>query len=429
MTTALPFPPDTALPGAPATHAVRRAALEELATAGWPTRRRERWRYTDLEPLATAGYALDLAAPDDALVAAARRTLEAAGCGEPSQRLVLLDGRRIESLGGSGLDALDIGTPETRWPSFAADFAARIEPARHPLAALNTAFTEHGLWIRVPAGVDAGAPVHIVVLGSVRERLAVQPRIVIDVEAGARISIVQHFLDAPGASMGWVNSVTQIRQAQASHVELHRFQRHVATRAHTSLLAAELDAGATLTAGYFDIGGQLVRNDIDVKLKAESAATELFGVFLAGADQHVDNHSLIDHAAGETRSVEEFRGIIGNGGRGVFNGKVIVRPGSQRIEARQNNDNLLLGDRAEIDTKPELEIYANDVKCSHGATVGELDPEQLFFLRARGLELDTARELLTTAFATVVIERIRDPALRATALELASGRLAALMEA
>jgi Fe-S cluster assembly protein SufD len=424
---ALPFPPDNPLPGAPATQADRRAALAELAAAGWPTRRRERWRYTDLEPLAEADYTLAAGAADASLVDAAARALDEAGGVDPARRLVLVDGRRVERLGSSTLGPLEIRAPESQWPSFMADFAARVDPARHPLAALNTAFTENGLWLRVPAGTDVGAPVHIALVGSGRRDVAAQPRIVVDVEKGARIAIVQHFIDASDVP-GWTNCVTQIRQAADSDVDVQRFQRHAAARAHTSVLAAEVGAGAKLRVGYFDFGGRLVRNDVDVALTAAGAQAELYGVFLAGAGQHVDNHSLIDHVAGETRSVEEFRGIVGDGGRGVFNGKVIVRPGAQRIDARQSNDNLLLGDRGEIDTKPELEIYANDVKCSHGSTVGELDAEQLFFLRSRGLGPDAAREILTTAFAAVTIERVRDPELRALALELAGARLRSLAE-
>ena len=193
--------------------------------------------------------------------------------------------------------------------------------------------------------------------------------------------------------------------------------------AHTSLLSAELATSAELAAGYFDLGGRLVRNDIAIALHGAHARADLFGLLLAGKDQHVDDHTVIRHAAGETVSSESFRGIIGDRGRGVFNGKVVVERGCQRIDARQSNDNLLLGEHAEIDTKPELEIYANDVKCSHGSTVGELDAEQLFYLRARGLSDLEARSLLTTAFAATIVEQIADEDLRASTLAHVTARL------
>ena len=198
--------------------------------------------------------------------------------------------------------------------------------------------------------------------------------------------------------------------------------------AHTSLLSAELATSAELAAGYFDLGGRLVRNDIAIALRGAGARADLFGLLLAGKGQHVDDHTLIRHAAGATVSSESFRGIIGERGRGVFNGKVVVEPGCQRIDARQSNDNLLLGEHAEIDTKPELEIYANDVKCSHGSTVGELDLEQLFYLRARGLSDADARSLLTTAFAATIVEQIADADLRDRTLAHVTARLKALTE-
>jgi Fe-S cluster assembly protein SufD len=178
-----------------------------------------------------------------------------------------------------------------------------------------------------------------------------------------------------------------------------------------------------LTVGYVDLGGRLIRNDVAVRLRERGASAEIFGVFLAAHGQHVDEHTRIDHLAPETRSEETFRGIIGRRGRGVFNGKVVVHRDAQRIDARQSSDNLLLGDQAEIDTKPELEIYADDVKCSHGSTVGELDEQQLFYLRSRGVAEGQARELLTQAFAASVLERIDPASIREHAASRVAARL------
>jgi Fe-S cluster assembly protein SufD len=280
----------------------------------------------------------------------------------------------------------------------------------------------------VPANTVVRTPIHIVLVGSARARIAAQPRVVIEAEPGAQATFVQHFIDVGAESFGWTNSVTQLKQARGSRLGFYRVQRHAAGAAHTSLLSADIAEGAELTAAYFDLGGRLVRNDVAIALRGRGARTDLFGLLLAGADQHVDDHTLIRHAAGETVSVENFRGIIGERGRAIFNGKVVVEHDCQRIDARQNNDNLLLGDHAEIDTKPELEIYANDVKCSHGSTVGELDAEQLFYLRARGLDLPAARQLLTTAFATTVVEQVADTELRSRILGHVTAYLGTLAE-
>jgi Fe-S cluster assembly protein SufD len=428
VSAAIPLTAGVAVPGPEPTRAARLHALTELGEAGWPTRRREQWRYTDLEPLAAASLDLVPEALGRDTVAAAERLLADATLGPAASQLVLLDGERVAGLGAAELADVEVTSPEARWDDFVAAFAKPLGAKDYPLAALNTAFSRHGLWIRVRAGVAVGTPIHLVLIGSSRANIAAQPRIVIELEPGARATVVQHFVDCAAESRGWSNAVTHVKQGAGSRLDFHRLQRHAHGVAHTSLLSAELAETAELQAGYFDLGGRLVRNDIAITLRGAGARTNLFGLLLAGRDQHVDDHTLIRHAAAATVSSENFRGIIGERGRGVFNGKVIVEPGCQRIDARQSNDNLLLGEHAEIDTKPELEIYANDVKCSHGSTVGELDAEQLFYLRARGLSDVEARQVLTAAFATTVVEQLADQGLRNAALAHVTARLAALTE-
>jgi len=425
VTTTMPSLADRPLPGAGSTWPRRRTALAELAAAGWPQRRRERWRYTDLEPLARAGFNVAPAAPGDAELQTAAGMLDSLTGSAP--RLVFVDGHFSRPLSGalpSGLEALDL---DAEWGEFDSGWAGSILTTEHPLAALNTAFNQRGLWVRVHAGAELPHPLHVVHIGSHRPQLAAQPRVVLEIGEGARLTLIEHIVDA-GTGAGWLNAVTQIRQGARSRLDLYRLQRHGEQQAHTSLLAADLAADAELRVGYIDLGGRLVRNDIDIALRERGARVELFGLFVAGAGQHLDNHTTIVHAAPETHSDEAFRGIIGDHGRGVFNGKVVVRPKAQRIDARQSNDNLLLGSHAEIDTKPELEIYADDVKCSHGTTVGELDEDHLFYLRTRGLNADDARQILTTAFAASVLERVRDEPLRTHLLELVTARLGALKE-
>jgi Fe-S cluster assembly protein SufD len=427
VSTAIPLTAGVAVPGPEQTRPARLQALAALGAAGWPSRRRERWRYTDLEPLASGGYDLAPQPLDRSTIESAKRLLSDEALGPAAQQLVLLDGERVDGLGAAAFAGVELAPAVDRSDELAA-FARRVPAADYPLAALNTAFTPHGLLLKVPAGTSVPAPVHLVLIGSGRARVAAQPRIVVEVEAGAQITVVQHFVDSSPAAEAWTNCVTEIRQAADSRVTLHRLQRHAGGVTHTSLLSAELGERAALTVGYFDLGGRLVRNDIAISLRGAGAHTDLFGLLLAGANQHVDDHTLIRHAAGETTSAENVRAIIGERGRGVFNGKVVVERDCQRIDAQQRNDNLLLGDHAEIDTKPELEIYANDVKCSHGSTVGELDTEQLFYLRTRGLTAAEARRVLTAAFATTVVEQIGDLELRRHTLELAKARLASLTE-
>jgi Fe-S cluster assembly protein SufD len=428
VTAAIPLLAGIAVPGPAPTRPARLEALAALGAAGWPTRRREQWRYTDLEPLSAATFALAPQPLDRDTVESAARRLEDAALGNPARQLVLLDGERVAGLGAAAIDGLEIASLEERWDELVASSAQPIKAVDYPLAALNTAFARQGLWIRVPAGTALQEPIHLVLLGSARGQVAAQPRIVIEAERGAEATFVQHFIDCAPESSAWSNSVTELRQSAESRVQLVRLQCHARGAAHTSLLSADVGERAELTVGYFDLGGRLVRNDIAITLRGTGAQTKLFGLLLAGAGQHVDDHTLIRHASGATISTENVRAIIGERGRGVFNGKVVVERGCQRIDAEQRNDNLLLGEHAEIDTKPELEIYANDVKCSHGSTVGELDDDQLFYLRARGLAAADARRMLTAAFATTVVEQIADFDLRSRVLDNVTARLATLTE-
>jgi Fe-S cluster assembly protein SufD len=340
---------------------------------------------------------------------------------------VFVDGRFVDALSGGAGRGLELANLSAHRAAFAERYRQRLG-AEHALAALNTAFADDGVWLRVADGATIAEPIHLVFLGSSRRESAPQPRIVIDLGAGSEAAVAQIFADFDDAA-GWVNSVTQADLAADARLSFVRVQEHGRSRAHTALFVADLAARARLSVGYLDLGGALIRNDIDVRLRASGAAADVFGVLLAGQGQHVDDHTRIDHFAPETRSDEAFRAVIGRRGRGVFNGKVVVHRDAQRIDARQSNDTLLLSDHAEIDTKPELEIYADDVKCSHGSTVGELDAEHLFYLRSRGIGETEARELLTTAFAATIVERMGSGGLRDRAAERLHVHLRALLEA
>jgi Fe-S cluster assembly protein SufD len=415
-------PGGTALPGPAGSLPARESARAEFAAAGLPTPRRETWRYTDLKALAQRRLELVPSVPDAAARHAAEQALAVESLAPRTGRLVFVDGHPVAALGTfEPRSGVEIGDLATRWVE------QKAAAGDHPLAALNTAYTQTGAWLRVAEGVRIAEPVHVVFVASGAADLAPQPRLVLELGPGAELTVVQHFLDA-GEPNGWINSVTEIEQAAGSRLTFYRLQQHAATHTHTALVAADLAEGATASLGFVDLGGRLVRNDVDVRLREAGAAVELFGVFLAAEGQHVDDHTRIDHLAPDTVSDEAFRGVIGHRGRGVFNGKVVVHRGAQRIDARQSNDNLLLSDQAEIDTKPELEIYADDVKCSHGSTVGELDFEHLFYLRSRGIDEASARELLTVAFAATVLERIAVPTLREQITARVTARLRTLTE-
>jgi Fe-S cluster assembly protein SufD len=408
-----------ALPGTDDIQRRRRAALEAFASKGFPTRRDEDWHYTDLKPIATAGFEYGPAAGAGAESAAALPADVAPP--ENTAHAVFVDGRLDERLsrltGGSGVELVRLADDPAR---LGTALARRPALEGHPLAQLNTAFTADGVSIRARTEVEE--PVYLYFIGR-QSGLAAQPRVTIEVEPSASLRVVVHCLDTEHSPASWLNLVIHAAVAEGGRLSLYRLQEHAPAFFETSLLAAELAKDARLEAGCVELGGRLVRNDIDVKLLEPGAEVSLFGVFVAGEGKHIDTHTRIDHIAPHTTSDAVFRGIADRGGRGIFNGKVVVHADAQRIDARQSSDNLLLADGAEIDTKPELEIYADDVKCSHGATVGELDPEQLFYLRARGIDEPQARALLTFAFANKVLARLEPPELRERATARVAGRL------
>ena len=399
----------------------RRQAMAAFARRGFPTRRDEDWKYTDLKPIATGQFDPAPAVPSEDHRRAALDRLASLEIVPGAPRLVFLDGQRLVS-GEEPLVQQGVHIPDQQaaWQRIRSiQTGGRFRD--YPLSAINTAFSRDCTLIQVEANVDVARPLHLIYLGGTAANSASQARILVDLGPNSRLRIVQHF--AAGQGAGWTNSVTQATQEPGSRLTLYRLQEHADEHLHTELLDIRLARDAAVKLGYVDLGGRLVRNDLRVELAGPGASCDVSGVFLAAQGQHVDNHTRIDHIAPHTASDEAFRGIVGERGRGVFNGKVVVHAGARGTDARQSSDNLLLSERAEVDTKPELEIYTDDVKCAHGATVGELDTEQLFYLRSRGMDEETARGLLTFAFANDLLRRIEVPELRKRVVTAVAGHL------
>ena len=399
------------LDGSDGSRPLRGEAMASFAELGYPSRRHEDWRYTDLKPIIAGEFDPASKALTTEQIAQAHRLLDDSMLDTGAARLVFVDGQPLPDVKPlQGIQGLTVLDHEHTWRRIGELQTAELFQ-NHPLAALNTAFASSGTLIRLDEDTSLDAPLHLVFISTEGANRATQPRILIDVGAGSELAIVQHFIGT-GSVAGWTNLVTQITQAERSRLTLYRFQDYGSQQFHTELLKARLARDARINLGYVDLGGRLVRNDAHVDLAEPGAACDIFGVFLASQGQHVDNHTRIDHTAPQTKSREAFRGIIGERGRGVFNGKVVVHRGAHGSDAQQSSDNLLLSERGEIDTKPELEIYTDDVKCAHGATVGDLDAEQLFYIRARGVDEATAKGLLTFAFANDVLRRIEVPEVR-----------------
>ncbi len=387
------------LPGGTAVADARETAFAAFAEQGFPTRKQEAWHYTDLKRIADAELELIPSVPS-ALDPA--ELLRAAGIDSQAAALVFVDGFLVADLTGTALGNNVVVSNvaeslETRGTLMTGD-----ELHSRPLVALNMAFARHGARIAVSAGTQLDVPIHLLFVSQSTLPQACHPQIAIDIGANARASVSIHYSGGIDSS-SWVNVVTRLVLDAGAHLTINRTQDYGPAQTHTELTDARLAADATLKVTMVDAGGALVRNDLHVQLAEPGANCELAGLLLCAANQHIDNHINVDHLAAHTTSEQRFRSIIGANGRGVFRGKVSVHKGTRAISADQSSDNLLLADSAEINTKPELEIYADDVKCSHGATVGELDDSQLFYLRSRGMPEPAARGLLTLAFAKALL--------------------------
>jgi Fe-S cluster assembly protein SufD len=397
----------------PAAAALRRRGREAFSAQGLPHTRLEEWRYTSVAELAGIDWRL----PRERAPAVARDALEALAspvfaCG----LLVFADGRFLPEL--STLRAPEVEVVSLAAARRAADprsllprLGTLVDEKLHPFAALAAALVDDGALIRLPAGARLPQPLHLVFLSLAEDTpAAAQPRVFVDAGRGSSAVIVQDHVSL-GAAPAFTNTVTELRLAPGARLEHVLLQRESDAAFHVSNTAALLERDARLATHAISLGGRLVRNELSVTLAGEGAEATLSGLFLGSGARLVDNHTWVDHAVPRTTSRELYKGVLAGRSRGVFRGRVVVRPGAQKTDARQSNPNLLLGDGAEIDSKPQLEIHADDVKCSHGSAIGRVDENALFYLRARGIDEPAARALLVRGFAAEVLGALPEPAL------------------
>lgn len=382
----------------------QQAALEQFLALGLPTTRDEPWKYTSLRRL--EGRTLALPEVATGVDAGLERRLLAGDW----QRITLVNGRHApaQSSAATAIAGLQLRTLASVLKESPEEAVALLgshdvtTSARFDL--VNLAFVDDGLVIDVAAGTTLSQPLYLVFesSGSGRPTLAT-PRVIVRAGANSKFTLIEHHVSAERAEH-CVAAVTQLSLAEGSHVEHYRLRQEGAQVIHLGSVSAEVGRSARYLSHTLSLGGTLSRLDLAIRLAGSGASCELNGVFLADGTQHTDTHSCIEHAVPQTQSSQDYRGLADGKGRGVFNGKVVVYKDAQKTDARQSSRNLLLSNTAEIDTRPELEIYADDVKCSHGATTGQLDPTALFYLRSRGIAEDEARGLLALAFVETVLK-------------------------
>jgi Fe-S cluster assembly protein SufD len=291
-------------------------------------------------------------------------------------------------------------------------------------AALNTAFMRDGGFVHVPAGVVLEQPIHLLFVSTPGSSGAAHPRNLIVVERGARASIVESYVGLEGAGAYLTNAVTEVFSGEDAWTEHTRLQRESEQGYHIGLTHVAQARGSHYRSFTLAVGAAISRHNLHVQLTAPGIETLMYGLYLARGEQVVDNHTAIFHDHPNCNSWEVYKGILEGRARAVFNGKVLVKPEAQKTDAKQTNRNLLLSPDAKVDTKPQLEIFADDVKCTLGATVGFLDPGAQFYLRSRGIPPDAARRLLTYAFAAEVVNEVALEPVRTELDRLVRARLA-----
>lgn len=396
--------------------AARRAsAWEAFRTLGFPTRRDEAWRTIDLAPIVRTTWSPAPAPSDDVLARA--RVLRDGLAPHTGSRVVLVNGTHVPSLSGdaSPPPGLAVRTLADAYDDAERDLGTQVKDEDHAFAALNAALFPDALVIDVAAGTTLEAPLHVVMLSVGADApLAAHPRMLVRLGANARAAIR---LDWAGETPGpfLTNTVAELRLEDGARLELLEVQDLPESAHHVVSLSAHVGRDAVFAGTCLQFGAGLVRADLDTTLASEGAFCRLDGVSLLRGKQHVDVRTNVDHAVPHGSSDQLWKSILDDRASVAFSGRVLVRPGAQKTDAKQANHSLLLSKHAVADSVPQLEIFADDVKCAHGATVGQMDEEALFYLRSRGLGLEQARALLVRAFANSVADRIEDEGLEAHA--------------
>jgi Fe-S cluster assembly protein SufD len=386
---------------------IRKHAFENFRESGFPTIRNEDWKYTNLTRFLKDEYALNIPA-----VNVPTKLIDTARIADfDCYTIVLVNGAWNKDLGSDlpkGVELLPIA--EAKQDPALAQWFGQTDKDRF-FTALNTALFADGLFIRVKAGALPDKPLHIIHTYTSGANLMVQPRHVWLVNERAELNIVESIAAQKDDVHIWANSLTEIvlhRDAKLDHVTIQSAPANVRLVSHTTVRQKKQSLYNNYT--FTLPGADLVRNDLQARLEEDHTETHLYGLYLAAGVQLVDNHTLVDHQKPNCFSNELYKGVLLEQSTGVFNGKVYVHQDAQKTNAFQQNNNLVIGKKATIDSKPELEIYADDVKCSHGSTVGQFSEEALFYLRARGIGEAAARALLINAFAFDVTEKIKHAA-------------------
>lgn len=394
----------------------RRAAIARFSELGFPTTRQEAWRFTSVAPIVERVTAL----ATDGVSSVGKDVVQRLMLEGVSGLIVVVNGRfspQLSNVAGlpAGTAVLSLKAALRSHADLMEQHLTRVASGHsHPFTELNTAFLDDGAFVSIPAHTVLAAPIELLFIstGQSDTTSVAHPRILVVAGHHSQVQIIERYGSTSDRPY-FTNAVTEVVTEADSVVDHYRLQQENLQAFHVGSVHLSAQRASTFSSHSLALGGNLVRNDVFATLAGEGIDCTLNGLYLGGGTALVDNHTTIDHATPHCGSHEVYKGILWGQARAVFNGKIIVRPDAQKTDAKQTNKALLLSDDAQINTKPELEIFANDVKCTHGAAIGQLDDDAIFYLRTRGLKADEARAMLIRAFAGDIIQRIKIPALRA----------------
>jgi Fe-S cluster assembly protein SufD len=390
---------------------LRKAGISRFVERGFPSLHDEDWRFTNVAPLARLPFEPVFNASADEVPSNAIAGLTFTGI--EACRLVFIDGHYNAKL--SQPKSLPQGVIAASLASSLKDHSALLEKhlsrysgeADNPFASLNSAFFQDGAFIYIPQGKQVETPIHLLFISTGKQSGATtHPRNLIVAEKGSQVTILENYAGLADTAY-FTNAITEISGGEGAVIEHCKFQDEAPSAFHIAGIHAQLARNCNLLAHSIAVGARLSRNDIRTSLRGEGVECTQNGLYLTNGEQLADHHMVIEHAAPRCNSHEYYNGILNGRSKGVFHGRILVRQIAQKTDAKQTNKNLLLSDTATADTKPQLEIYADDVKCTHGATVGQLNDESIFYLRARGIGAERAKRMLIHAFAAEITDRIR----------------------
>jgi Fe-S cluster assembly protein SufD len=387
---------------------LREDALAEFKRLGFPSTRMEEWKYTSLKEVTEKSFGMHV--PPGTGVESFFRNLPLADLA--STRLVFINGQLSKALSHVNEAAgIAVTTMQEARHAHAAVFEKHFgkyaEVKGESLNALNTAFAADGAFIHVQAGMATEPVMLLHIADSTSEPCLQQPRNLVVVDANASLEMIEAYY-ATGQNASFTNAVNEVYVGEGATFRHYKIQQEEgAEKYHNNFTQVFQEKDSNIESVTITLAGKLVRNNLHFYMHGENCNTLLYGLYITAAQSHVDNHTRVDHASPSCFSNELYKGILRDKSSAVFNGKILVHPDAQKTNAYQRNQNILLSEQAVVNTKPQLEIFADDVKCTHGATVGQLDEEALFYLRSRGIGQDEARRLLLNAFADDIAEQIR----------------------